>query len=86
MLHRRARNTTNRYRNTRSVATMLEQLQWESLESRRCKIQLALLYKVVNDLINIPADEYLTKLLSRTKLARTTKYRQYSLLLQTCLN
>ena len=39
MIQRRAaRYTTNRYRNTSSVSSMLDHLQWESLESRRSKI------------------------------------------------
>ena len=61
MVQRRAaRFTTNRYRNTSSVSSMLDHLQWESLEPRRCKIQLTLFYKVVQDLVDIPAAEYLT--------------------------
>ena len=48
MIQRRAaRYTTNQYRNTSSVSSMLHHLQWESLESRRSKIQLTLLYKIV---------------------------------------
>ena len=78
MIQRRAaRYTTNRYRNTSSVSSMLDHLHWESLESRRSKIQLTLLYKIVNDMIDIPADEYLTKGESRTRSAYMKKYRQY---------
>ena len=52
MVQRRAaRLTTNRYRNTSSVSSMLDHLQWESLEAWRSKIQLILLYKVVHDLV-----------------------------------
>ena len=74
---RAARYTTNRYRNTNRAFSMLDHLQWESLESRRSKIQMTLLYKIVNDMIDIPADEYLTKGASRTKSAHSKKYRQY---------
>ena len=78
MIQRRAaRYTTNRYRNTSSVSSMLDHLQWESLESRRSKFQLTLLYKIVNDMIDIPADDYLTKGASRTRSAHSRKYRQY---------
>ena len=43
MVQRRAaRFTTNRYRNTSSVSSMLDHLQWESLEARKSKIQLTL--------------------------------------------
>lgn len=46
MVQRRAaRYATNRYHNTSSVTEMLQELDWESLESRRVKIQLTLLYK-----------------------------------------
>ena len=39
MIQRRAaRHTTNRYRNTSGVTSMLDHLQWQSLESRRSKI------------------------------------------------
>ena len=40
-----ARFTTNKYRNTSSVSSMLDHLQWESLEARRSKIQLTLFIK-----------------------------------------
>ena len=75
MIQRRAaRYTTNRYRNTSSVSSMLDHFQGESLESRHSKIQLILLYKIVNDIIDIPADEYLTKGASRTRSALLKKY------------
>ena len=35
--------------------------QWESLENRWSKIQLTLLHKVVQDLVDIPATDYLTQ-------------------------
>ena len=50
---------THRYWNTRSVTSMLQHLQWGSLESRRSKIQPKLLYKVVYDLVGIQASDYL---------------------------
>ena len=49
MVQRRAaRYTTRRYRNTSSVTDMLESLNWESLQSRRTKIQLTMLFKIIN--------------------------------------
>ena len=57
MVQRRAaRYCTNRYHNTSSVTEMLGDLQWETLESRRKKIQLTMLFKIVNDLVDIPAE------------------------------
>ena len=79
MVQRRAaRFTTNRYRNTSSVSLMLDHLQWETLESRRSKIQISLLYKVVEDLVDIPAAKYLTPSTTRTRAAHSRKLRQYS--------
>ena len=61
MVQRRsARYCTNRYHNTSSVTDMLQDLNWEMLESRRTKLQLVMIYKIMNDLVDIPADTYLT--------------------------
>ncbi|KAH3879321.1 hypothetical protein DPMN_003223 [Dreissena polymorpha] len=44
MVQRRAaRYVTNRYHNTSSVTSMLDHLQWETLESRRTKAQLSMI-------------------------------------------
>ncbi|CAC5392659.1 unnamed protein product [Mytilus coruscus] len=52
-----ARYATNRYRNTSSVGSMLEEIDWESLENRRVKSQLTLLYKVTyNDIDTLYTD------------------------------
>jgi hypothetical protein len=53
---------------------MLEHLQWETLESRRKKIQLTLLYKITNNHVDIPADAYLTRCTGRTRAAHSNKY------------
>ena len=74
MVQRRAsRYTTNRFRNTSSVSSMIDQLQWESLESKRSKIQLALFFKVIHNLIDIPADNYMTPSTTRTRSAHLKK-------------
>ena len=60
MVQRRAaRYCTNRYHNTSSVTDMLQDLQCEILEARRMKLKL-MLFKIINDLVDIPAEEYLT--------------------------
>ena len=80
MVQRRAaRYTTNRFRNTSSVSSMIDQLQWESLESRRSKIQLTLFFKVIHNFIDIPPDNYLTPSTTRTRSTHSKKYRQFSL-------
>ena len=79
MVQRRsARFVTNRYRNTSSVTNMLDYLFWESNETRRSKLQLIVLYKIVHGLIDIPPTDYLTQTSSRTKTAHKYKYQQYS--------
>ena len=79
MVQRRAaRYTTNHFRNTSSVSSMIDQLQWESLESTRSKIQLTPFFKVIHNLIDIPADNYLTPSTSRTRSTHLKKYRQFS--------
>jgi len=81
MVQRRAaRFVTNRYRNTSSASDMLDHLHWESLETSRGKTQLIMLYKVINNLVDIPASKYLTPVTSRTRAANhhNHQYRQYS--------
>ena len=76
MVQRRAaRYVTNRYHNTSSVTSMLEHLEWESLESRRVKCQLTMLFKIINDLVDIPPDHYLTEASTRTRSHHSHKFR-----------
>ena len=58
--HKAARYVTNRYHNTSSPSEMLTDLEWETLQQRRAKIRLITLYKIVNSLIEIPRNQYLT--------------------------
>ena len=77
MVQRRAaRYVTNRYHNTSSVTSMLDHLQWESLESRRTKAQLTMFYKITNDLVDIPADQYLIPSKTNTRSCHSKKFRQ----------
>ena len=79
MVQRRsARFVTSRYGNTSSVTDMLDYLGWESHETRRSKLQLIVLYKIVNGLIDIPPEDYLVQGNSRTRAAHKHKYRHYS--------
>ena len=74
--HRAARNVTNRYHNTSSVTSMLDQLEWETLESRRTKNQLVMFFKIIHGPIHIPAERYLTPASTRTRSHHSLKYRQ----------
>ena len=79
MVQRRsARYVTNRYRNMSSITDMLEELNWESLESRRTKIQLTLLYKIMNVMVDIPTSPYVTQAFASTRWSHTMKLRQIS--------
>ena len=79
MVQRRAaRYATNRYRNTSSVTDMLENLNWETLETRRTKSQLTMMFKIPHGLVDIPADDYLTPASTRTRALHTKKLRQYA--------
>ena len=61
MVQRRAaRYVKNRYRNTSSVTSMIEHLEWESLKAMCAKHQLNMLFNIIHDLVDIPANEYLT--------------------------
>ena len=73
--HRAARYVTNRYHNTSSMTSMLEHLEWESLESRCVKCQLTMLFKIINDLVDIPRDQYLTEASTRTRSHHSHKFR-----------
>ena len=54
------------YYNTSSV-TMLDHLEWETLESRRIKNQLTMLFKIIHGLADFPASDYLSPANTRTR-------------------
>ena len=67
MVQRRAaRYVTNRYHNRSSVTSMLDHLEWETLESRRTKNQLVMFIKIIHGLIDIPTERYLSPASTRT--------------------
>ena len=66
---RAARFVTRNYhdRHPGSVTQMVQQLQWETLQVRRVKIRLVLLYKIQQGLVAIPAETYLVPGDTRTR-------------------
>ena len=77
MVQRRAaRFVTKRFHNTSSVTHMLDHLQWETHEARRCKLQLTMFYKIVNNIVDIDKDLYLTPATTKTRASHSKKYRQ----------
>ena len=78
MAQRRAATyCTNRHHDTSSVPDMLQDLGWETLESRRTKLQLATLYKLINDLVAVSATPYLTSASTRIRAIHTKKLLQH---------
>lgn len=76
MVQRRAaRFTTNRYHNTSSVTDMLHDLNWEA---RRQKLQLTMLYKIVNHLVEIDSGPYLTPTKARPRSPHSIRFLPYS--------
>ena len=58
---RAARWVTRVYQYTSSVFTMLQDLNWSTLDHRRIDSRLVLLYKITYDLVAIPASDYLMR-------------------------
>ena len=60
MVQRRAaRFVTGNYRTTCSVTKMLQDLQWPTLQDRRRKAKVTMLYRTVHHLVAIPSHTYL---------------------------
>ena len=55
-----ARFCYSEYLRTSSFTSMLQELGWEDLQSRRKQNKVAMMYRIVNNLVEIPADQYLT--------------------------
>ena len=43
-----------------AAVSLLQELGWEDLQSRREQNKVAMIYRIVNNLFEIPADQYLT--------------------------
>ena len=81
---RAARFDTGDYQRTRSVTAMLQQRQWQTLQSRRTYAQTLMMYHIVYNFVDIPAEHHLNRTSLRTKghslrflvpHTRTTVYR-----------
>ena len=62
-----ARFVTGTYNRRSSVTTLLGDLRWPSLQSRRKEIRLAMLYRIRNGLVEVDSGQYLTKSESTTR-------------------
>ena len=64
--HRSARYIYNDYRSDSSVSTMIKNLHWDSLETRRTKSSLVMFYKTINILAAIPYEHYVKRITNST--------------------
>jgi len=77
MVQRRAaRYVLHNYTRTASVTTMLLKLNWEILQFRRIKLRLTLMYKIMNDLIDVSGEPYFQPAFGHTRSENNLKIRQ----------
>ena len=68
MVQRRAaRFTFNDYSYNTSVTSLLNTLNWPNLQDRRINLRAIMLYKIINNFIDIPADSLLLHNSSSTR-------------------
>jgi hypothetical protein len=71
-----ARFVLNNYHQRDSVSTMIQELQWTSLEKRRQAASLILMFRIHSHQIAINPDQYLTPMApSRTRSYHPLKYQ-----------
>jgi len=70
-----ARFTCCDFKRTSSVTAMLQKLQWDSLQQRRARSRVLMLYRIRNGLVAIPASAYLHPATTHTR-GSETRYRQ----------
>ena len=70
---RSARYIYNDYRSDSSVPTMIENLHWDSLETRRTKSSLVMFYKMINNLAAIPYEHYVKPIPNSTTRHSSTQ-------------
>ena len=61
---RAARFCVGNFKQNSSVTQMLADLKWETLETRRERNRLTMLFKIQKGMVGIPADKYITYLLT----------------------
>ena len=75
---RAARYTTGRFHNTSSVTSMLDHLEWNSLETRRNIAKVTMLYKCTHNLFAINPDFYISSQTSLTQHSHSLWYKPFS--------
>ena len=69
---------TGRYHNTSSVSSMIDHLNLESLEQRRQKARVIILYKIIHNDVDINPQSYLKKQERTTQSAHPYQFQTYS--------
>jgi hypothetical protein len=69
-----ARFVKQDYSKYSSVTRMIQKLGWKNLKERRKDIRLTMLYKIVNDIANIPKEEILIPSDNRTRSEHGHKF------------
>jgi hypothetical protein len=75
---RAARFATGDYQRTSSVTAMLQQLQWQTLQSRRAYAQTAMMYRIAYNLVDIPAEHHLSSNQMQFTTIPGTTHKNYS--------
>ena len=77
---RAARYTTGRFHNTSSVTSILDHLEWNSLETCRNIAKVTMLYKITHNLVAINPDFYISSQTSLTRHRHTCnlQYKPFS--------
>lgn len=75
---RTARYTTSRFHNTSSVTSILDHLEWNSLETRRNIANVTMLYKITHNLVAINPDFYISSQTSLARYSTSTDYFKFS--------
>jgi hypothetical protein len=75
---RAARYVSNDWSREHSVSAMIEYLGWDSLQTRRCKYRLCMLFKIINGLVAISPVNYLVPKYAGLRSGGGGYYRQVS--------
>ena len=76
--HRAARYTTGRFHNTSSMRSILDHLEWNSLEICRNIAKVTMLYKIPHSLVAINSDFYISSQTSLTRHSHSLRYKPFS--------
>jgi hypothetical protein len=69
-----ARYVTGRHRNRSSINTMLEDLKWKSLQTRRKEARLIMMYKIINNMVAINSENHFNKPTKKSKHVQNHSY------------